>query len=526
MQFRDLLHGQYFRALSANSWNVCRRYFGQANRRWTSHSLPLFFVTGAIPLNDARLHGCVNNEVYGLKSLFFGRGLLWTRKQFNGTSDPRGCDAMMKFIAMVCRSGIGVVMRDQRDSNRQSLLKTARLPKQTLVPTADLRAQHASMRSELMGVLDTALAEGVFAGGPMVEEFERSFASYVGTEWAVGVASGTDAIRLALLAMGVAPGDTVITVPNTFIATAEAISQIGANVDFVDVEPQNCLLDPECLERKLTDDFSPGNTRGRPKVIIPVHLYGQCVDMAPIRQLACRFDLRILEDAAQAHGATFLGAKAGTFGEAAAFSFYPAKNLGALGEAGAITTSDTAIAERVRSLRNHGQHAKNVHVMQGSNCRLDAIQAGFLSVKLRHLDRWNARRREIANFYDKSLSGTEHVEPIHSLESGLAARHLYVVRVPERERVITALAKRGVEATVHYPRPIHLQESYRHLGFREGSFPNAERSSRQVLSLPIYPEMSDAQAEHVVRALEDAITDAVVLRQPGTCGSIRRNHGP
>ncbi len=369
------------------------------------------------------------------------------------------------------------------------------------VPFLDLKPMHEELRGELIAMFGDALDTCMFAGGPVVSRFEAEFAEYTGTAYCAGVSSGTDALRLALMAMGIGPGDRVATVPNTFIATTEAISQAGAEIDFVDIDPDTCLMDPGSLAELL--ERRSGAAEMMPAAVVPVHLYGQCADMDAIKNIAKEYGLKVLEDAAQAHGATRNGRRAGGMGDAAGFSFYPGKNLGALGEAGAVTTDDEAIADRVRILRDHGQNEKYYHLMEGYNARLDAIQAGALSVKLRKLDEWNARRNEAADFYDQAFCKLDGVRPVKIAEGCVSGRHLYVVHVERRDALREWLAGRGIGAGLHYPVPLHLQASYRGLGLGEGSFPNAEKSARELISLPMFPTITREQLSYVVGAVVD-----------------------
>ncbi|WP_243313807.1 DegT/DnrJ/EryC1/StrS family aminotransferase [Fundidesulfovibrio agrisoli] len=364
----------------------------------------------------------------------------------------------------------------------------------TTVPFLDLPAQHAPLKSQLLDVASRALDKAAFIGGPEVSGFEAEFAAYCGAEHCVGVGSGTDALALALRAMGVGPGDTVVTVPNTFIATTEAISLAGASFAFVDVDPGTCLLDPGKLE-----DYCKRSPA--PKAVIPVHLYGQCADMAAIGQLAEKYGFDVLEDAAQAHGASQHGRKAGTLGRAAAFSFYPGKNLGACGEGGAVTTSDPAVADAVRRLRDHGQAKKYHHSLEGTNARLDAMQAGFLRVKLPSLEGWNQRRRAVAEAFDRAFGAIPGVRPVTMAQGNVSSRHLYVLHVPDREGLQAHLSRLGIGTGLHYPVPLHLQECYAGRGCKPGDFPAAEASAASLISLPMFPEMTDAQMHAVIDAV-------------------------
>ena len=374
---------------------------------------------------------------------------------------------------------------------------------QTLqVPFLDLRAQHDLLRAELLAAIGDVIDRSAFAGGPMVAKFEEDFAAYCQTHAAVGVGSGTEALWLALLARGIGPGDEVITVPNTFMATAEAISWCGARPVFVDVDEQTYTLDPRQLERAITP---------RTKAVIPVHLFGQMADMDPIMEIAQRHRLWVIEDACQAHGAEYKGHRAGSIGHAGCYSFYPGKNLGAWGEAGAVVTNDRALAERIRILRDHGQETRYNHSCIGWNARMDGIQAAVLRVKLKGLDRGNAARRAHARRYHELLAGLDHLTVPLAAENGVHVYHLYVVRVPERDRILQGLARRGIDCGVHYPKPIHRQDAYRSLGLGPGSFPVAERCAGEFLSLPMFPELTAMQIETVVRELKAGLPLAKTL---------------
>ncbi|HEX6528584.1 MAG TPA: DegT/DnrJ/EryC1/StrS family aminotransferase [Burkholderiales bacterium] len=369
------------------------------------------------------------------------------------------------------------------------------------VPFLDLVAQHRVLREELLEVFSAALDGAAFVGGPAVEAFEAEFAAFGGFRQVIAVSNGTDALRIALQAMGIGAGARVVTVPNTFIATTEAISHAGARFEFVDIERATCLMDPNRLEDHLRQAFERRPKAERPAALLPVHLYGQPCDMDAILALARRYELRVLEDAAQAHGATYKSRAAGTLGDAAAFSFYPGKNLGACGEAGAIVSADPALAERARMLRDHGQSEKYRHRLEGSNSRMDAIQAGFLRVKLRRLAAWNAARREIAARYDAALRGTEGIQVLEQPAHSVSSRHLHVIHAERRDALRTFLRDRGIQSGLHYPEPLHRQECYLPLGIAAGSFPHAEWSAARVLSLPMFPEMTPAQVDAVIRAV-------------------------
>lgn len=389
------------------------------------------------------------------------------------------------------------------------------------VPFLDLVTPHKELKEELAQVFHTALETAGFIGGPMVEAFERDFARYCGAGHCVGVGSGTDALRFALMAAGVGDGDIAITVPNTFIATTEAISQAGARPVFVDINEQTYNMDPRRLEEYLESSCERDGKTGalvdrelgrRVAAIVPVHLYGQMADMDAILELAERFDLIVIEDACQAHGAEYFSKregcwkKAGSIGAAAAFSFYPGKNLGACGEGGAVTTGNAQMAQRVRMLRDHGQAQKYYHDIEGYNGRLDAIQAGILQAKLQHLTVWNEQRREHAAYYRQLLGSAEGLvlpeEPIGSK----SVYHLYVIRVPERGQLQRDLDEAGIATGIHYPVPLHLQKAYTMLDYREGAFPVAERCAAEIVSLPMFPGLSAEQQQRVAKAVQASVS--------------------
>jgi len=385
----------------------------------------------------------------------------------------------------------------------------------TAVPLLDLASSHAQMEDELVQVFRSALRISAFVGGRMVEDFEQAFADLCGTRFAIGVGSGTDALRFALMAAGVGPGQTVITVPNTFIATAEAITQSGARVDFVDVDAQTLNMDTAELEEyfeekcrfdRATARLIHSETGSVVTAVVPVHLYGQPADMDAILDLASRYQVAVIEDACQAHGAEYFSAKegrwrtVGSIGRAAAFSFYPGKNLGACGEAGAVTTDDEDLAKKVRMLRDHGQSRKYYHEMEGYNGRLDAIQAGILRVKLRFLAEWNQKRRARAAMYNELFDrAADTVVMPHGSSWAKAVYHLYVIRTRDREQLIAQLSKASIGTGIHYPIPLHLQNAYRDLGYNEGDFPVSEEAAREVLSLPMYPDLQVDQQRRVAQ---------------------------
>ncbi|MCC6830677.1 MAG: DegT/DnrJ/EryC1/StrS family aminotransferase [Thermoleophilia bacterium] len=355
------------------------------------------------------------------------------------------------------------------------------------VPLVDLRAQLASIAPEIAGCWEGTLERGDFILGGAVAAFEREFAAYCGVGHAVGVDSGTSALELALRAVGVGPGDEVITAANTFIATAFAISHCGATPVLVDVEPDTLNMDPALVEAAVTP---------RTRAILPVHLYGQPADMDALAAVAGAHGLAIVEDACQAHGARHRGRRTGGLGHAAAFSFYPGKNLGAYGDAGAVVTDDAEVAAALRKLRNYGQERKHHHEHVGFNRRLDTLQAAVLSVKLRHLDAWNAGRRRVAARYGEVLGDAAVGLP--SARDGLEhVWHLYVIRLDDRDGLASALAEDGIATGIHYPVPIHLQPAYAELGAGPGSFPVTEAAAGRILSLPVYAELTDATVEEI-----------------------------
>jgi dTDP-4-amino-4,6-dideoxygalactose transaminase len=385
------------------------------------------------------------------------------------------------------------------------------------IPFLDLIAPHASLRGEICEVFKTALDTAGFIGGPMVQDFEQSFAQFCDTAYCVGVGSGTDALRLALIAAGVGSGDAVIAAPNTFIATAEAISQVGARPVFVDIDEATYNLDPEklCDHIETSCDLDTKNgglidrkTKNRLTAIIPVHLYGQMADMDPILNLAEKYNLTVIEDACQSHGAEYFSkkqnkwCKAGSMGKAAAFSFYPGKNLGACGEAGAVTTNDADLAKKICMLRDHGQAKKYHHDIEGYNGRLDAIQAGILQVKLAYLPEWTDLRRTAAARY-RELFATEETDMRlpYEPEWSRAVYHLFVVRAKNRDDLMQYLASADIGTGIHYPIPLHLQEAYAALGYEEGDFPIAEKLSAEILSLPMFPQLRMEQQEKVVNEI-------------------------
>ena len=358
----------------------------------------------------------------------------------------------------------------------------------------DLSRAVAEEREELDAALAAVLDSGQFVLGERVAAFEDAFAAFCGARHAVGVASGTDALTLALQAVGVGHGDEVVTAANTCVPTVAAIEAAGAVPVLVDVDGETCTLSPASVEAALTP---------RTRAVVPVHLYGQCADMAPILELARDRGLRVVEDAAQAHGAEYGGRRAGTLGHAAAFSFYPTKNLGALGDAGAVVTDDEEVAERARLLRSYGERERYESVVPGRNSRLDALQAAVLAARLPRLEAWAERRRELARRYGAALAGTGVAAPVEAA-GRRHAYHLYVVRTPRRDELRAELAARGVETLVHYPRPVHRHPAYERLAGEPGALAASERLCEEVLSLPLYPQLTDDEAEHVAASVADA----------------------
>jgi dTDP-4-amino-4,6-dideoxygalactose transaminase len=359
-----------------------------------------------------------------------------------------------------------------------------------VIPFLDLQAQYRTVGEDIEAAVTDVLRSGDYVQGARVAAFERDFAAWCGTQEAVAVSSGTAALHLALLAAGVGPGDEVITVPMTFVATAAAILYTGATPVFVDIDPSTWTMDPVELEAAITS---------RTKAILPVHLHGRLADMAEIVAVARRHGLVVIEDAAQAHGAERGGRRAGAFGDIGCFSFYPGKNLGACGEGGAVVTDRPELAEQVRLLRDWGQIRRYEHVKLGFNLRMDNVQGAVLRVKLPRLDGWNARRRAVAALYRELLDGTALRLPAPAGEDHVF--HVHAVRVDDRDGLRAALEAAGVATGIHYPKPVHLQTGYASLGYGPGAFPEAERMAREALSLPIFPEMTEAQVRTVAAAV-------------------------
>ena len=366
--------------------------------------------------------------------------------------------------------------------------------KNNSVPFLDLKRQCLPIEAEIRDAFHRVLDSCHFASGPFVETFEQEFAQYCGVRQCVCVNSGTSALHLAVIACGVGAGDEVITVPFTFIATAWAISYVGAKPVFVDIEPNAYTMETSQVEKAITV---------RTRAILPVHLYGQMADMNSLKEICRRHNLALIEDAAQAHGAEYCGQRAGSIGRVGCFSFYPTKNLGAIGEGGAITTSHDAIAQRVRALRDHAQSTKYTHEEVGFNYRMDGLQAAVLSVKLKYLKAWNSARREVAARYHSMLTDTTLTLP-KEMDGRYHVWHLYVVRHPQRDRLRQALAAVGIESGLHYPIPVHLQPAYSHLRHHTGNFPVTEGAARDCLSLPLYPELTEEEQIRVADGIKMA----------------------
>ncbi|MBI1878567.1 MAG: DegT/DnrJ/EryC1/StrS family aminotransferase [Chloroflexi bacterium] len=360
-----------------------------------------------------------------------------------------------------------------------------------MIPFVDLAEQYHALQAEIEAAITRVLASGWYILGKETRAFEAEFAAYIGVTYGVGVASGTDALALALRAVGVEPGDEAITVSHTAVATIAAIEQAGARPVFVDIDPVTFTLDPAQLERAVS---------ARTRAIVPVHLYGHPADLEPILAIARRYGLAVVEDCAQAHGASYQGQRVGSFGDAAAFSFYPTKNLGAVGDGGIVVTNRAEVAEQLQLLRQYGWARRYISQIRGYNSRLDELQAAILRVKLSYLETWNERRRELAGHYTTRLASRGLVLPrvVGPVKHGY---HLYVVRAPDREELLAYLRAQGIGVQVHYPTPVHLQPAYADLGFGPGSLPETERAATEILSLPLYPEMSEAALEQIIQAI-------------------------
>ncbi|HSA07225.1 MAG TPA: DegT/DnrJ/EryC1/StrS family aminotransferase [Candidatus Gastranaerophilales bacterium] len=370
-----------------------------------------------------------------------------------------------------------------------------------MIPILDLQQQYEQIKEQVEKEVLKVLSSGKYILGENVNKLETDFANYCGVKRAVGVASGTDAIYIALKALDIGPGDEVITTSFTFIATVEAISYVGAKPVFVDIDPNTYNLDVRELEKKITP---------KTKAIIPVHLYGQPVDMSPVIEAAKKYDLFVIEDCAQSVGASYKGKKTGSFGDIGCFSFFPTKNLGAAGDGGMITTNSNYIADRILSLRNHGSHIRYYHTEVGLNSRLDEIQAAVLNVKFPHLDRWNSKRREAAYFYNELFKDVKEIITPKELDNTECVYHQYTIKTIERDKLFNILKENGVMSMIYYPVPVHLQEAYAGLSLMEGSLPNSEQAAKNVLSLPIFPEITRDQQRKVADELIKALNQVLV----------------
>jgi len=362
------------------------------------------------------------------------------------------------------------------------------------VPFIDLKAQYRQIEDEVLPMVTEAMNNSAFIGGPQVSGFETEFAEFCESKYCIGVGSGTDALRFALMALGIGTEDEVITVSNTFIATTEVISQVGAIPTFVDIHSETYNIDILKIEDAITD---------KTKAIMPVHLYGQPADMDPVLEIAGKYNLVVIEDACQAHGALYKNKKSGSIGTAGCFSFYPGKNLGAYGEGGAVVTHDERISNKIRMIRDHGQREKYFHEIEGYNGRLDAIQAGILRIKLKRLDNWNQARRKNAAYYNELLSKIPGVNIPADADFATSVYHLYVILVNDREDLQQFLKEKGIATGLHYPLPLHLQKAYEHLEYKKGDFPVTEIAAERLLSLPMYPELTRQQIEYVVESIKE-----------------------
>ena len=373
-----------------------------------------------------------------------------------------------------------------------------------MIPFVDLKAQYQSIKPEVNAAIQGILDSCQFTLGSEVAAFEQEFAAYCQAKHGIGVNTGTSALHMALLAAGVGRGDEVITVPFTFVATVSAIDYTGATPVFVDIDPQTFTMDVKQLEAAITP---------KTKAIIPVHLYGQCADMDPILEIAKRRGLIVIEDAAQAHGAEYKGRRAGSMGDMGCFSFYPGKNLGAYGEAGMVTTDNAEFARTIRMLRDWGAEKKYHHVLKGYNFRMEGIQGAVLRVKLRYLERWTEGRRTAAAHYDRLLAGSGVPTP-KAMPHNRHVYHIYAIRTAHRQAWQDALLAQGVQSGIHYPTPVHLLPAFADLGYGAGQFPHSERAANEVLSLPMFPELTEAQCEEVARAIKNIVSGAVQAPVP------------
>ncbi|MFO1393234.1 MAG: DegT/DnrJ/EryC1/StrS family aminotransferase [Steroidobacteraceae bacterium] len=372
-----------------------------------------------------------------------------------------------------------------------------------MIPFVDLKAQYASIKTEVNAAIQGVLESCQFTLGSEVARFEEEFAAYSGAKLGIGVNTGTSALHMALLAADIGPGDEVITVPFTFVATVAAIHYSGATPVLVDIDPRTFTMDPAQFEAAITP---------RTRAVIPVHLYGQMADMDPILAIARKHKLLVIEDACQAHGAEYKGRRAGSTGDMGCFSFYPGKNLGAYGEGGMVVTSDAAYARRIRMLRDWGAETKYQHVLKGYNFRMEGIQGAVLRVKLRHLDAWTEARRDAAARYDNGLAGSGVPAP-EAMTHNRHVYHIYAIRTANRHAWMDALSAQGIQTGIHYPIPVHLLPAYRDLGYSAGQFPESERAANEVLSLPMFPELTAQQSETVVEAVRSLAGSGAARRR-------------
>lgn len=359
------------------------------------------------------------------------------------------------------------------------------------IPLVDLKAQYLSIKEEIDEAIQRVLNKCNFIMGDEVKEFEEELASFCSAKYAVGVSSGTDALLLALKAINIQPGDEVITVPNTFIATTEAITMAGGKIKFVDIDEETFNIDTNKIESAITN---------KTRAILPVHLYGQPANMDPIIDVAKKYNLKVIEDAAQAHGAEYKNKRVGALGDIGIFSFYPGKNLGAYGDAGAVVTNDPDISNKIAMLRNHGRTKKYEHEYEGYNCRLDTLQAAILRVKLKYINSWNEARRNHASSYRKLLQNTDIILPTEQKDNK-HIYHIFAVRTADRDNLLNKLKNEGIGAGIHYPIPLHLQPAYRYLGYKAGDFPITEKCAREIISLPMYPELDEVKIKKIAEAI-------------------------
>lgn len=360
------------------------------------------------------------------------------------------------------------------------------------IPLVDLKRQYVTIKDEILTAIKKVIEKTAFILGEEVEQFEEEFASFCRVKYAIGVSSGSAALHLALVICDIGEGDEVITTPYTFIATTEAISRVRGKIVFVDIDPQDYNIDVSKIEDRITE---------KTKAILPVHLYGHPVDMDPIMEIAAKHNLKVIEDAAQAHGAEYKGSRVGGIGDVGCFSFYPGKNLGAYGDGGMVVTNDKEIADKVKLLRNHGRREKYEHAVEGYNYRLDALQAAILKVKLSRLDEWNEARRSRAKIYNDLLANTNIITPVKR-EYAKHVYHLYVIRAKERDKLGKYLGSKGVATGTHYPIPLHMQKAYSYLGYKKGDFPIAEKVSQEILSLPMFPELTGEELKTIVNVIK------------------------